>query len=264
MSILSQAMITITARALHNRTAAMASVMEQPVDPVVESLRRSDGEGKPTIAVYVESSEGSPVGLETQNGRVELVLKVIAYTPPSWRKEGEEIVFEGEATGAGLNILGRQIDVALHTGNETWVKLFRSFAKHIDSKKIRYLLIEVENGIKIPAIEIAYDIKGIVFEPQIGVPLFGAWVKLDTALRADGDAPMADLIKSLIEEPTGLQPWQQFQMAHNLTDNAFISTGHSPVQIDDEFVVDEDTDALPPLENVDAEPDEIDLVVPGL
>ncbi len=263
MSMVGQALLMIVARTLSGQTAA-AAVVEQPVEPIVEVMKRSGGSGQPVIAVYVESSESSPVGLETQSGQVETILKVIAYTPPSWRVGDDGVVFENEGTALGLNILGRQIDRALHYGNESWVKLFRGFAKHIDARKTRYLLIEIEDGIRIPAIEISYCFKRTVQEPEIGVPLFGQWLQLDTALRAEGETAVADMLKSLIESPAGLQPWQQYQMARNLTDAAFMATGSSPVMIDGEFVVDEETDALPPLEEVDAQPDEIDIVAPGL
>jgi len=259
-----QALLMIVARALTGRTAAGAHVLEQPVEPIVDVLKHSDGNGAPSIAVYVESSESVPSGIETQSGPVETVLKVIAYTPPSWRTSGDDIVFENEGIGLGLNILGRQIDVALHTGNETWVRLFRGFAKHINARKTRYLLIELENGVRIPAIEISYYFKRTVQEPEIGVPLFGSWLQLDTALRNEGETAVADLLKSLIESPTGLQPWQQFQLARNLTDKAFAATGSSPVMFGDVFAVDEETGEIPTLVDVDAQPDEIDIVAPGL
>ena len=261
--MVAQALLMIVARALNNQTAA-AAVVEQPVEPIVEVMKRSGGAGQPVIAVYVESSKSAPDGLETQSGPVETVLKVIAYTPPSWRKDGEDIVFENEGTALGLNILGRQIELALHYGNVTWVKLLRGFAKHIDARETRYLLIELENGVRIPAIEISYKFDRTVQEPEIGTPLFGQWILFDAALRAEGETAVADMLKTLIESPAGLQPWQQFQAARNLTDAAFAATGSSPVVLNGEFVVDEETDALPPLENVDAQPDEIGIVAPGL
>jgi hypothetical protein len=258
-----QALLMIVARTLTNQTAA-AAVVEQPVEPIVEVMKRSGGSGQPVIAVYVESSENAPVGLETQSGEAETVLKVIAYTPPSWRVGEDGIVFENEGTALGLNILGRQIDRALHYGNATWVSLFRGFAKHVETRKTRYLLIELEDGIRIPAIEIAYSFKRTVQEPEIGVPLFGQWLLLDTALRAEGETAVADMLKSLIESPAGLVPWQQYQMARNLSDAAFMSTGSSPVMLDGEYVVDEETGEPPLLEEVDAEPDQIDIIAPGL
>lgn len=261
MSMVGQALLMIVARALDGQTAA-TSVLEQPVEPIVEVMTRSGGSGQPVIAVYVESSESSPPGIETQSGPVETVLKVIAYTPPSWRVGEDGVVFENEGTALGLNILGRQIDVALHYGNETWVKLFRGFAKHIDARKTRYLLIEIEDGIRIPAIEISYCFKTSVFEPQLGVPLFGHWLKLDAALRGAGEDAVADMLKLLIENPTGLQPWQQFQMATNLSDKAFAAMGDAPILNNGEFVVDEETAETPTLGEVDAVPDSIDLVVP--
>ena len=255
MSLVSQALLTVVRKALTGRTWAAENVLEQPVDPLAAMIR--DGQGRPYLAVYSEQTKGEPSGTETQSGVRHIKLKLIAYVPPKVMVEQDEVSFEFDNTGAGLllNLIGRQADAALHYGNTTWVDLFRKFVLCVEKVETRYLLIELENGVRVPALEACYDVQSVP-EPEFGKPLYGAWQQLDTALRATPEgAKVADLFKALIEAPADLPDYQQFQIATNLSDAAFRSTGLDPLAVDDEGV--------PPTTNdVDADPD-IGIGVPA-
>lgn len=255
MSMVGQALLMTVARALSGQTWAGDAVLEQPIDPVVEVLRKDDGTGKPVLAVYVEQVEGSPVGLETQAGPQSVTLKVIIYVPQSWRQVGAGVVFENEGVGLSLNVIARQIDRALHTGNEAWVDILRTLAKAADEKKSRYLLIEIENGLRIPAMEISYRFSSTVNEPEFGCALYGGWLKLDAALRAAGETAVADIMKDLIVAPEGLPDYRQFQISRNISDQALRSTGLAPMATQEDG-------SVPVLGNAEIDI-EIDVTAPG-
>lgn len=259
MSLVAQAILTTTRHVLDGRTWAQGRVHEQPVDPIDSMLRAGQDTGKPVLAVYVEQVESEPVGRETQHGTRMVTLKVMAYISPSVTHVGDELEISFEADGAGLalNMLGRQVDAALHYGNPTWVKLWGDFVLRITGRKMRFLLVEVENAVRIPTAEIEYKLETVA-EPDMGVPLFGAWLGLDTLLRTKGadEQQLADIIKEAIEQPEGLPDWQQFQVARNLSDAAFRATGLAPLAVDDEG-------EPVPLEDIISEP-EVEIVPPEL
>lgn len=254
MSLVSQALVTVVRKALTGRTWAAGNVLEQPVDPLAEMIR--DGQGEPYLAIYSEQTKGEPTGTETQSGVRQVKLKLIAYVPPKVVVEQDEVSFEFDNTGAGLllNLIGRQADAALHYGNSTWVDLFRKFVLRVEKVETRYLLIELENGVRVPALEACYEVQSVP-EPEFGKPLYGAWLQLDTTLRVTTEgAKVADMFKALIESPADLPDYQQFQMSTNLSDAAFRSTGLDPLAVDDEG-------APPTVDDVGADPD-IDVGVP--
>lgn len=258
MSIVGQSLMMIMSRAIKGRTWAENRILEQPIDPISEMLRDDvEREGKPYVAVYFESLSGEPAGLETQRGSTNVRMKVVSYIPPVTKvaEDGSDLIFQASGAGLVLNLLARQTDAALHFGNETWVKLFRKFALNVTKVTTRFLLIELENGIRIPAVDVEYDVTAIP-EPEYGKPLYGSWLALDTALRdVAEDAIVADMIKRMIVEPEGLPDWQQFQMATNLTDAAYAAIGLAPLAVDDE-------NEEVPLSDITSEPD-VDIVGPG-
>jgi hypothetical protein len=240
MSLVGQALLMVVARAVSGRTWAEDRVLEQPINPLELILRKDAGAGKPALAVYVEQVEGEPVGLETQHGAQTIILKAIAYVPPTVTVvEGEETLrFDDSGAGLVLNVLGRQVDTALHAGDATWVGLFRNFALNVKERKARFLLIELEDGVRVPSIELAYTLTTVP-EPEMGQALYGAWAALDAALRdeSEGTAIVADIFKGLIENPVDLPAYARLQLAGNYTDAAYMAIGLAPLATDDEEAV---------------------------
>lgn len=258
MSLTGQALVIIVSKALAERTWAESRVLMQPVDPIVAVLKSDASAGNPHIAVYAEKVEADGLALETQRGCQEVTCKIIAYFPPAVTIiDGEaELDFSGDSAGLGLSLMGRQVDAALHYGNQDWVDLFRKFALKMKDRKARYILVELENGVRIPCLELEYCFDTLP-EPEFGRPIYGHWLELDTKLRETSQgAQLANLFKALIEEPTDLPDWAQFQMATNLTDAAFATTGLNPLATDD------DNEEVP-LVDIISEPD-VTVVPPVL
>lgn len=260
MSLISLATRTILLELLRNRTWAEERVLDQPVDPIQDVLRGADERGKPVIAVYTGKAEGKPVGHDTQGGVQSIDLMVYVYLPPRKIELPETVTFEIDNTGAGLalNVMGRQIDAALHSGNAPWVKLWRKFVLSVESRTDRFVLVEIERGLPVPCLEMKYQLRAVA-EADFAKPLYGAWKELDTLLRAStiaGSANLADLIKVLIESPAGLFDYERFQLNYGLTDEAYMAIGLAPLATNEDR-------SVPDVEEIDARPDELVMTPPG-
>lgn len=260
MSLTTQAVVAVTHYLLEDATWAGDRILEQPIDPVGDLLSHAGEGAQPVIAVYVEKSKTTVDGRNTQGDKSELDLKVIAYITPGVTKlpdtEEWEFTLDANTAGLTLNVVARQIDAAFHVSTSVWLPIWKKFLYSIRSKEERYLLIEIENGVKIPAIEVSYHCDAIP-DPDFGNPMSRAWQDLDAALRAQADSreKLADLFKSLIENPAGLPYFADFQNNHGLTDAAYAATGLGPMS----GVVD-DNGNVPGLEEVDV--DASTIIVP--
>ena len=253
MSLVSQAVIAVTHYLLDGRTWAGSNILEQPLDPIGELMKPVEQGSEPVICVYVEKAKWNITGRRTQGDDAEIDLKIIVYVAPGKVKLPDEdaLVYELDGTTAGLtlNIVSRQVDAVFHTGDGGWLKVWSRFVYTLSDRTERYLLVEIENGVKIPAIEICYR-GSCIPDPDFGSPIGGAWLKLDTALRAASEdkAKLADLFKTLIENPAGLPEYKVFQANEGLTDAGMAATGLAPIpgaiDGDDMPVVLEDVDAV--------------------
>jgi hypothetical protein len=261
MSLIALATRVVLARMLTGHTWAQDQIFDQPLDPIVETLRAADAKPRPVIAIYTSEAKGEPIGLETQGGCQKVRTNIYVYLPPSKVELPDTVTFSIDNVGSGLALstIGRQIDAAMHFGNVDWIKVWRRFVSKVDGKTSRFVLVEVEAGVKIPCMEVVYELD-CVADADFGKPLYGGWLDLDALLRADGadseGEMLADHIKGLIESPAGLQDYEIFQGNFGLTDAAFAATGLGPVAT-------VDGGAVPPLADVDA-PMDVDVVGPDL
>lgn len=232
MSLVAQALVALTHYVLDGRTWAADRIQEQPVDPITDLVEAASGPQKPVLAVYVESAKIDVDGRETQGEKGELELKIFVYISPGVTElpDGYAFILDGRQAGLTLNFVGRQIDAALHYGNADWIRVWQKFVVKVEERGVRYMLVELENGVKVPTMEISYRCCTIP-DPDFGQPLYGAWLALDSQLRlAGGDrALLADLIKAAIEAPADLPAYQDLQMNFGLTDAGMAATGLAPV-----------------------------------
>lgn len=260
MSLISLATRIVLARILSGRTWAADRILDQPLDPISEVLRGADRKQRPVIAIYTSQAKGKPVGLETQGGVQAVTMTIYVYLPPARIDLPEEVEFAIDNVGSGLalNTMGRQIDAAMHFGHAAWIALWRRFVLHVDDKVSRFVLVQVENGVKVPCMEVVYDLN-CVADADFGKPLYGGWADLDALLRADGPATegelLADHLKSLIELPAALQDYEVFQGNFGLSAAALDAIGVAPL------ATDPDDGGVPDLESVDA-PMEVEIVGP--
>lgn len=254
MSMVGQAILISTEGVIKGATWAGDRLLQQPVDPIGQVLRDAGDEPGPVIALYVESSDFDVVGRQSQGRKATVELKIFVYLGPGRvaipKGEGgqDEYFYLDQSTpGLLLNLIGRQVDAAFH-GEGEWVQIWRKFASSISRRRVHYLLVEVENGVKIPTLEISYTLETIP-DPDFGVPLTVAWSMLHAKLRTGGEEQLAlaELLKAMIVAPEGLPSYRDIQNNLGLTPAALAAIGVGPVHPE---AVDPDTGQLPVLEGV--------------
>lgn len=250
MSLINQAVVHIAANCLADQTWAVDRVFPQPVDPIGEVLRSSSEKQRPVVAVYVDSAEFDVEGHQTQGSSSNIELKVFVYVAPGRVQLPDDVTqFKLDTTTAGLtlNLMARQVDQALFHHESTWNDVWRKFCSKVTRRTIRYMLVEVEDAVRIPTMEITYSIVASP-DPNYGSPLKPGWVMLDEILRTSAEgAVLADLFKGMIEGPGGIPDYQILQTNFGLSDAALASTGLAPF---DPASVDPDTGNTPLLEEV--------------
>ena len=228
MSLSAQALVYIARKAIiAGNTWAGDNVVEQPVNPASNWYR--DGKftmQSPSVAVYYERADSIGPG-DVQN----LDLMIYVYLPPSGVALPEGVAFQPSVATAGLtlNIIGRQIESALLHADNVWGDLFRRFKTGDVKKSSRPVIIEIENAVRIPAIELQFEFATIP-DPDVGKPIteLATWTMLDMALRAEGNAVVADIFKALIESPLALPDYRLLQIQQGHTDASLTAMGLGP------------------------------------
>lgn len=195
---------------LLNQTGAMARVIDSPIDPVTAILDQSDVEPRPLIAVYVQEVSGDPKGRELSSTEQKLEIVIWTYLTPAKTIVGDDIELEVRESGAAiaLDIVGAQINRALRFSTSAWRPIIYEIAHSVEKVITRPVLVEIDGGVRIPASELIISCKTVP-EPKFGAPLSGVWLAIDTAMRATAEtAGIANLVKNLIEGPTGLPGWK--------------------------------------------------------
>lgn len=235
MSLVAQALCVVAQNLVMGRTWAGDDVLLQPVYPIDEVMREGR-EPAPVVAVYSEHSKANVEGRATQGRSNSVDLKFFVYNAPGTNRvviDGSEVLevdLDTNNAGITLNVVARQIDAALHTMVPLWSECWRKMVVKVDDRDIRYVLIEIENGVKIPAAEIGYSISAIP-DPDFGAPLTAAWQALDAALKTTAEGTkLAKLFELLIVDPLGLPAWQQFRDNFALTDGGLAGSGLGPYQ----------------------------------
>lgn len=259
MSLVAQALVVATHGVLNGRTWAGDRVLMQPIMPIDEVLAGAGDAQKPVLAVFCESTKAETEGREAQGNMVRAELKVFVYICPGRVDTGDMSEFQLDSTTAGLslNMVGRQIDAALMASSGLWIDAWRKMVIKITEREARYILVEIENGIRVPTMEICYRVDTVP-EPDFGNPMTVAWQKLDSALRQTAEGvTLANLFKAMIEEPAGLPDYVDLVNNHGLTPAGLVGTGLGPVT---PAAVDDDGFTVP-LEGVDFN-SEFDIVTP--
>lgn len=245
MSLVAQAIITTVRNLLTGRTWAGDNVVESPVDPITDmGVRSSTDIRAPFIAVYVERVSQE---LHGQGGEAD--LKIYVYLPTDRVLMPDGVVYQGVRKNAGmtLNLVARQVENALSVTISPWAEIWRRLVIECRDTTVRPLLIEIENGVRIPAIEITNMLK-IMSEPLIGEPLGQTFQMFDAALRAAEGNGLADVIKTMIEAPAGLPAYLDTAMQLQMSSAAIEALGIMPVRAED--LSEGETD-WPPLAGVD-------------
>jgi hypothetical protein len=259
MSLISQALIIATANVLRGKTWAGDLVFRQPIDPISEVLRTEGETQRPVIAVYVDSAKFTGDGRQTQGSQSAIELKIFVYVAPGrlFLPEETHFVLDSNSAGLTLDVMVRQVDAAFHADQGydltvvDWLSVWKKLAWKVGDRNVRYVLIEVENGIKIPTVEITYSLSAIP-DPNFVGPMTAAWEMFDERLRADGGegVQMADLFKGMIDPGASIPDYIAFMRNFGLTPEGLAGTGIGPAV---PGAVLQPNGTIPELERIDHE-----------
>lgn len=212
---------------LFGKTAAGSRVLLSPTDPIAHMLEAAvGGVSGPVIAIYTGSAKREAKDRSIGGPTVQM-LTLYVYIPPSKVtiiEGGLEVEFSDTNAATTLDVIARQIDRALRFGIEPWQSLWNKLAYVINDVTQKPVLVEIEKGVAIPALEIVYDIKTLE-EPKYGQPSH-FWADFISALGEAGEAGvMADLIRKLIEAPGSLSMIDIARINEGLTGVAYDNIG---------------------------------------
>jgi len=231
MSLINQAVVHIAQNCLLDQTWATDLVFKQPVDPIGDVLRSGGAEQKPVLAVYVDTTDFVVEGGQTQGNSANVDLKVFIYIAPGRVNLPDDITefsLDTNTAGLTLDLVARQVDQALFHHEGPWMDVWRKFFSKVVGRKIRYMLVEVENAVRVPTMEITYSLVTSP-DPNYGSPLKPGWVLFDQILRTSSEGIiLADIFKQAIEGAGGLPDYQILQTNFSMTDAALGATGLAP------------------------------------
>lgn len=235
MSLVSQAIAVTVYELLKGATWAQDWVVKQPIDPIIEVLK-TDGPQRPMLAVYVESAKFHIDGRASSGTDADLEVKIFVYVAPgrmTLTADTYEFSMDSKQAGLTLDIAGRQVDAAFHRDNQ-WTRIWNKFVAKISSRDVHYMLVEVENGVKIPTMEICYKIQASPDPKFYLTELPAYWAMLDTALRDGGaeSVKLADLFKSQIVGGEDLPDYQALMQNFGLSQEGLDATGLGPQNMD--------------------------------
>jgi len=239
VSLVALASRIILIEAIRDKTWAGDYVRNAPLDPVPGLLR--DATGTPLITVYTGIIKSKPdgrnlIGSEMQD-RIEVVLQI--YLPGSdLDDDGADLNIGRAGAAFAVDVIWRQIVAALQRDiDNPWSRLWARLIVCYEDFDSRPVLIEVENGVRIPCREISLMCRTLP-EPAFGVALNSFWADLDTVLRAGiGEDPTleqqerlmaADTLRSLITEPGDLPSWRQAAAVMGWSIGAARASGLAP------------------------------------
>ena len=244
MSLVSFALRLIASRILVNRTWAGGNVLNAPVTPIEEVLRRAqvphtgalEIAAKPTIGVFSSAMKSKPTGRDIGSDKNSVSMTFFIYAAPiSVIGDGAGMinVDAGQAAFV-LDLVARQIMNELRAGASPWRPLWEQFAVRYEDHAANYTLLEISSGVRIPALEIDIEVHTIP-EPTVGIAPFACWAELLVRMRADADAaPIADLVEAAIKFRDNLADWKVAQHQIALSFKAARAMGFTPQDITDE------------------------------
>lgn len=184
MSLVPFAVRICTVRALQAALPESVAVIDSPQEPL--TLLDID-EPRPIVAVYTGATMTKYEGRNFLGGASNLSVTIQVMLPEvfSFDVGNGSIVIDTRRQGAetALDMLWRQMALALNSGNEAWGDLWRNFVVNVSVVENTSFLIE-RNGVKVTAREINVKCDPIHEPIPGGAPTF-AWAQLLVLMRAD-------------------------------------------------------------------------------
>lgn len=226
---------TALVKLLRSRTWAGSRVLNSPLEPLEELL--SGDVVRPMIAVFSGTYKGDVTGRELTGARNDLDIIIQLYIPPV-TDDGDGSTLGGwrpdpmRGAAPALDILWRQVVCCLQAESGSWNTIWTGVVARYTKVDSRPILIEGDQGIRIPCREITLSCVTIS-DPPLGEPLYGTYAAFEQALRDGGDAGLADVFKAAAEAPSNLPDWRLAMAAMGWSATATAAMGLVPSVTDD-------------------------------
>lgn len=202
MSLVPVALRIIAENLLKNMTWAEDQILNMPMFPLAEVMKRAQPEQKPIIAVFTPSMDMDPLGRDIDDGLQSIKLQFYIYVSPgktSISTDEFQLSIDMTNVPTHLGIIARQIMTGLKSQKSAWSRLWAKFAVEYKEASSEYVLHEVEAGVPIPCLSITLSVSALP-EPDIGSEPNPIWAEFLEALQTveDGDQWVTVLRSSIV------------------------------------------------------------------
>lgn len=233
MSITRLATRLLTTRALaYAETLAEDRIRDSSIVNLESAIA---GSAKPIVLVYTDDSEFRPTGRTMLGGQGTTTIVLILAVAGSVRLENGETTFLFPTTDAtvemSLDILERQIQVALSHPDNPWAQLWQKIVTNVGKWQSRRGG-STKEGARFGARQIIIEVETI-FDPVIGAEPEGPWAELLAAIEADTSADFAGIagpLRALIKGGELLPDWKRNMATFAIPRESLRGMGLAPFQ----------------------------------
>lgn len=214
MSLARLALRLSTVKALANQTLAEDRVRDSEIGPLDENDRQ---EPAPIISVYTGGAalEVMRRDLLSQRGNHQLIIET-AITTRMKNKDGWEIPLTDAGMEMSLEVINRQINVALMDPANEWAEIWRSFATISGEVKLE-TGSSAKPGVRYAGSRILIPVE-LVKDPVPGEPHSQLWEAFFEKAEAEPDlAPTVQMMRDLAAGSQNYTTWQGLRAAYGIT-----------------------------------------------
>ncbi|MBU2533325.1 MAG: hypothetical protein KKB37_11330 [Alphaproteobacteria bacterium] len=192
--------------ALEGRTFADAEVRDSEIVPI--DPEGNDGDTKPFVAIYTDDQ--SPDGV-TLTFEIGASARMAARDPES----GKDVIVPGiPPTDSGiealLDMMERQIHVALNDENNTWAQLLKIVCKDLQLTGSRRGAMKTQSGERFAGREIVFTGKPLN-DPEFGREITGGSFWGRFLAQAEAEPHLVDFatkFRALLTDGTSIENWR--------------------------------------------------------
>ena len=214
-------------------------MFNSPADPLATVLRQDAPQ--PALAVFTGAVQPGARGREIIGTTAGMTVRVVvqSFVPPAGRvampgaQAGALLTIGNGGESLILDIIGRQIVAVLHgVSPGPWLRLWQGLVVGYDEVSAAPVSFELGEGggaLSVPGQELTIACRTIP-DPAFGVALPPFWADLDATLRGTPECvTIADALRSLIEDPSGISEWRKLTAMLALSDSAAVAGGFGPL-----------------------------------
>jgi len=214
MSLARLALRLSTVKALINRTLAEDRVRDSEIGPLDEGERE---EPAPIISVYTDAAtlEVARRDLLSQRGVHQLVIET-AITTRMKNKAGWQIPLTDAGMEMSLEVINRQITIALMDPASEWAEIWRRFA-FINGETKLETGASAKSGVRYAGHRFMVPVE-LVKDPVPGEPLSELWETFFAKAETEADlAPTVQMMRDLAAGSQNFNAWQGLRAAYGIT-----------------------------------------------